>query len=171
MLYSGRQFYTAGLLLILSSYIFRSARAITCSRERPSSASISSNPQLKARCPGDGLSAAVPLASLNLSLDRLNAESRRYLPRLGVFQGGAMEDVLIAITGLGKTDEESQIAQMRKMLDAIQRNDHIALARAVGIEIPDGIELSEEQIEQLNQIVNQLKSLISQEKDRYNHDN
>ncbi len=38
------------------------------------------------------------LASLNLSLDRLDAESRRLLPRLGVFQGGAMELDLLEIT-------------------------------------------------------------------------
>lgn len=48
---------------------------------------------LLAETPGNPL-----LASLNLSLDRLNAESRRFLPRLGVFQGGAFEDDLQAIT-------------------------------------------------------------------------
>jgi len=34
------------------------------------------------------------LASLNLSLERLNAEVRQWLPRLGVFQNGAMESVI-----------------------------------------------------------------------------
>jgi hypothetical protein len=36
------------------------------------------------------------LTSLNLSLERLDPKSTPYLPRLGVFQGGAFEDNLIA---------------------------------------------------------------------------
>ena len=39
------------------------------------------------------------MASIELSLDKLDAASRQVLPRLGVFQGGAFEDDLIAITG------------------------------------------------------------------------
>lgn len=38
------------------------------------------------------------LASLNLSLDRLDEEARRLLPKLGVFQGGAFENNLLQIT-------------------------------------------------------------------------
>lgn len=38
------------------------------------------------------------LASLNLSLERLPAEIQQWLPRLGVFQGGAIEPALLAIT-------------------------------------------------------------------------
>jgi tetratricopeptide (TPR) repeat protein len=38
------------------------------------------------------------LASLQISIERLDAEAREWLPLLGVFQGGAMEDVLLAIT-------------------------------------------------------------------------
>ncbi len=41
------------------------------------------------------------IASLRLSLDRLGEEERRVLGRLGVFQGGAMEPDLLAVTGLG----------------------------------------------------------------------
>ncbi|MCP4400502.1 MAG: tetratricopeptide repeat protein [bacterium] len=37
-------------------------------------------------------------ASLELSLDRLPPEARKWLPRLGVFQGGAIESELLAIT-------------------------------------------------------------------------
>jgi len=37
-------------------------------------------------------------ASVQLSLDRLNATVRSVLPRLGVFQGGVMEHVLLGIT-------------------------------------------------------------------------
>ena len=40
------------------------------------------------------------VASLKLSLDRLDAAARQVLPRLGVFQGGAFEPDLLAITGL-----------------------------------------------------------------------
>ncbi|MGO9597709.1 MAG: tetratricopeptide repeat protein [Isosphaeraceae bacterium] len=40
------------------------------------------------------------VASLKLSLDRLDAAARQVLPRLGVFQGGAFETELLAITGL-----------------------------------------------------------------------
>ena len=40
------------------------------------------------------------VASLKLSLDRLDDAARQVLPRLGVFQGGAFEDDLLAITGL-----------------------------------------------------------------------
>ncbi|MEK8020239.1 MAG: tetratricopeptide repeat protein, partial [Candidatus Parabeggiatoa sp.] len=46
------------------------------------------------------------LASLNLSLDRLDEEARRLLPKLGVFQGGAMEPDLLAITEF--TEEQWQ---------------------------------------------------------------
>jgi len=42
------------------------------------------------------------LASLNLSLDRIDEESKQWLPRLGVFQGGAIENELLEITELSK---------------------------------------------------------------------
>ena len=45
------------------------------------------------------------LASLELSLDKLDEAARKVLPRLGVFQGGAFEDDLVAIAGLGDPDE------------------------------------------------------------------
>ncbi len=45
---------------------------------------------------GDG-----PLvASLNLSLERLDADSSALLPRLGVFRGGTFEDDLLEVTGI-----------------------------------------------------------------------
>lgn len=50
----------------------------------------------------DQLVAASPanpvLASLQLSLERLDKEAQQWLPLLGVFQGGAMEDVLLDVT-------------------------------------------------------------------------
>jgi tetratricopeptide (TPR) repeat protein len=42
-------------------------------------------------------------ASLQLSLDRLDAESRQWLLRLGIFQGGAFEPELLAITQILET--------------------------------------------------------------------
>ena len=44
------------------------------------------------------------LASLNLSLDRVPAEAHQLLPRLGVFHGGALENILLWVTGLGLVD-------------------------------------------------------------------
>jgi tetratricopeptide (TPR) repeat protein len=38
------------------------------------------------------------LGSLQISIERLDAKAREWLPLLGVFQGGAMEDVLLDIT-------------------------------------------------------------------------
>ena len=54
------------------------------------------------------------VASLNLSLERLDAEVRQWLPRLGVFQGGAIEDDLLAIAEL----EEGQWQTLRQGLEA-----------------------------------------------------
>jgi tetratricopeptide (TPR) repeat protein len=60
------------------------------------------------------------VASLNLSLERLDEQAKALLPRLGVFQGGAFEDSLLAITGLGKTDQEIQNDQLRSLLELLQ---------------------------------------------------
>ncbi|BAY91818.1 MULTISPECIES: tetratricopeptide repeat protein [unclassified Tolypothrix] len=53
------------------------------------------------------------LASLNLSLERLDDKARELLPKLGVFQGGAMENLLLAITEIS----ESQWQQLRPALE------------------------------------------------------
>ena len=53
------------------------------------------------------------LASLNLSLERLDPQSALYLPRLGVFQGVAFEDDLIAISEL----DEAQWQPLRRSLE------------------------------------------------------
>ncbi|MDM8563962.1 hypothetical protein QUF54_11470, partial [Candidatus Marithioploca araucensis] len=42
------------------------------------------------------------LASLNLSLDKVDEEAKQWLPRLGVFQGGALEPELLEITELSE---------------------------------------------------------------------
>ncbi|OUL24069.1 hypothetical protein BV372_29320 [Nostoc sp. T09] len=54
------------------------------------------------------------LASLNLSLERLDAEAMQLLPRLGVFQGGALEFNLLKITEIS----ESQWQTLRPALEA-----------------------------------------------------
>lgn len=46
-------------------------------------------------------------ASLNLSLDRVDPKVRKWLPRLGVFEGGAMEHMLLEVTEIPKADWES----------------------------------------------------------------
>ncbi|RCJ18406.1 hypothetical protein A6770_33185 [Nostoc minutum NIES-26] len=53
------------------------------------------------------------LASLNLSLERLDDEARELLPKLGVFQGGALENQLLQITEFS----ESQWQQLRPALE------------------------------------------------------
>ncbi|MGK7941397.1 MAG: CHAT domain-containing protein [Crocosphaera sp.] len=57
------------------------------------------------------------LASLNLSLDRLDDTVKQCLPRLGVFQGGAMEDMLLKVTGLGQVYADPRFAQVRQMFE------------------------------------------------------
>jgi tetratricopeptide (TPR) repeat protein len=61
------------------------------------------------------------LASLELSLDKLDAAARQVLPRLGVFQGGAFEDDLIAITGLGQSGERTEAGGVRAVLKQFAR--------------------------------------------------
>ena len=55
------------------------------------------------------------LASLNLSLERLDPQSASYLPRLGVFQGGALEDSVIAVCEL----DEPQWQPLRRGLEQV----------------------------------------------------
>ncbi|MEB3188967.1 MAG: CHAT domain-containing protein [Snowella sp.] len=52
------------------------------------------------------------VASLNLSLARLDERAKALLPRLGVFQGGAFELELLAITELTETDWSVLRAQL-----------------------------------------------------------
>ena len=86
------------------------------------------------------------LASLNLSVSRLDPDMKKWLPRLGIFQGGAMEDMLLNVTGLGQVDEDPEIAQARKMVVAMRNKDintiYRLVLRAQGHNIPDDMELS-----------------------------
>ena len=66
--------------------------------------------------------------SLHLSLERLPPEARKWLPGLGVFHGGAMEDVLLQVTGLGKVDEEPEVVNARTMLKAFKDGNADAIA-------------------------------------------
>jgi tetratricopeptide (TPR) repeat protein len=54
------------------------------------------------------------VASLQLSLDRLDPAARALLPRLGVFQGGAMENMILQITEIPEADW----AGLRRQLEA-----------------------------------------------------
>ena len=54
------------------------------------------------------------VASLRLSLDRLKPSARELLPRLGVFQGGAMENLLLMITEI----PEAEWPTLRRQLEA-----------------------------------------------------
>ncbi len=105
------------------------------------------------------------LASLNLSVSRLDPEVKKWLPRLGVFQGGAMEDILLQVTGLGQIDDDSEVAQARKLLIAMRNEDTNAIFRLVmqvqGQNIPDEIELPplpEELVQQLLQMAREQSS-------------
>lgn len=72
---------------------------------------------------------AALVASLRLSLDRLEPAARAVLPRLGVFKGGAFEDDLMAVTGLGDP-AASRRGELRSMLEAADRGDVEAMVRA-----------------------------------------
>ncbi|MCP4107727.1 MAG: CHAT domain-containing protein [Desulfobacteraceae bacterium] len=98
------------------------------------------------------------LASLNLSLERLDDRDRHWLPRLGVFQGGAMEDVLLLVTDLG---EERAVATGRQLLEAKRSGDPIAIARAVGVNFEDGqLPEDEELIEKLCKDIDKLGEML-----------
>jgi tetratricopeptide (TPR) repeat protein len=101
-------------------------------------------------------------ASLQLSLDRLDEKARELLPRLGVFQGGAMEDMLLKVTGLGKVDEDPQIAQLRKLKQALENCDPLEIGRAIGLELPDGMEFPDEFVQQLRQLAEEQSDGITE---------
>ncbi len=82
------------------------------------------------------------IASLRLSLDRLSEEDRRALGRLGVFQAGAMEDNLLAITGLGESGRNvHDRARIEALLNAVDREDPGTLLALMGVQLPEGATL------------------------------
>jgi tetratricopeptide (TPR) repeat protein len=86
------------------------------------------------------------IASLQLSLERLSEPERHAVRRLGVFQGGAFEDDLLAITELGESDERKQL---QAQLAALDGGDPRVVLRLMGMEIPDDAEISAELLAQL----------------------
>ncbi|MDJ0582188.1 tetratricopeptide repeat protein [Crocosphaera sp.] len=70
------------------------------------------------------------LASLNLSLDRLDDKVKQWLPRLGVFQGGAMENMLLTITEvieiLANPSDEKRAEQINQATWLIVRQQLLA---------------------------------------------
>ena len=70
------------------------------------------------------------VASLQLSLDRLTDEERHAVRLLGVFQGGAIEDDLLAITKLGEDDSER--ARLKAQIAALESGDPRAIISLCG---------------------------------------
>ena len=75
------------------------------------------------------------LASLELSLDQLNEAARQVLPRLGVFQGGAMEADLKLITGLGDPYETNRIQLQQQLAAAEEGRVRLEGDKAVPTEV------------------------------------
>jgi tetratricopeptide (TPR) repeat protein len=86
------------------------------------------------------------IASLELSLERLSERERHAVRRLGVFQGGAFEDDLLAITELGESDQREQL---QALLAALDSGDPRVVLRLMGVEIPDDAEIPAELLAQL----------------------
>ncbi|MEM9366221.1 MAG: tetratricopeptide repeat protein [Planctomycetota bacterium] len=87
------------------------------------------------------------VASLQLSLERLSDEERHAVRRLGVFQGGAFEDDLLAITELGESDSERE--QLQTLLSALDGGDPRVLLQMMGMNLPDGAEVPPELLEEI----------------------
>ncbi len=86
------------------------------------------------------------IASLELSLERLSERERHAVRRLGVFQGGAFEDDLLAITELGESDQREQL---QALLAALESGDPRVLLRLMGVEIPEDAEIPAELLARL----------------------
>ncbi len=85
------------------------------------------------------------VASLRLSLDQLSPEQRQAARRLGVFQGGAMEDSLLAITGLGAwRQDDSERKQLQALIEALDGGDPRALPAKMSANLPEGAEQATE---------------------------
>jgi hypothetical protein len=107
------------------------------------------------------------LASLKLSLDKLDDQTKTYLPRLGVFQGGAMEDVLLLVTGLGKVDNP-ELAKAKQLLTAIESGDARTILRiASGMDVSSDEELPQELVDRMHSFgaktINKLRDFINRD--------
>ncbi|MCP4699661.1 MAG: tetratricopeptide repeat protein [Gammaproteobacteria bacterium] len=103
---------------------------------------------LAAAEPGDRENRSL-MASLNLSLERLDEEALRWLPRLGVFLNGAMQDVLLRVTELGQADDDPETAKNRQLLEAMESGDVLTIVRALEISLPEGVESQPEMLEKI----------------------
>ena len=74
-------------------------------------------------------------ATLHLVIEQLDEESRRLLPRLGIFQGGAMEDILLSVTELRKSEEPSSITKIRESIQAMQSNNPQEIIESFGLKM------------------------------------
>lgn len=91
-------------------------------------------------------------ASLRLSLDRLSEEQRQAVGRLGVFQGGAFEDDLLAITGLGEwRSDENERAQRKALLTAPGSSAPRRVLSQMSEELPEGEQVPPELLAQLQE--------------------
>jgi len=105
--------------------------------------------QLVANTPNNPL-----LASLNLSVSRLDPELKKWLPRLGIFQGGAMEDMLLKVTGLGKTEEDAQDDQVKQVLELIRNGANPrAILSLLGSEISDEFPIPDKMLQLVQQVI------------------
>ena len=82
--------------------------------------------------PGEGAEKNLR-ASLDLSLERLPEEARKWLPRLGVFRGGGMEDVILEETGMGETAQIQLVKQFQNLLEGYRQGDPEALQKMKAI--------------------------------------
>ncbi|MEO1528223.1 MAG: tetratricopeptide repeat protein [Planctomycetota bacterium] len=105
------------------------------------------------------------IASLQLSLERLSEEERHAVRKLGVFQGGAMEHDLLAITELGESNQERE--QLQSLLSALDGGDPRVLLQMMGMNLPDGAEVPPELLQQitnnpeLQQHIEQLRARLA----------
>ena len=76
------------------------------------------------------------IASLHLSLERLNDMELQAVQRLGVFQGGAFEDSLLKITGLGQSDGDGNTGTENLWLGL---RHHLEAAALIKVETVAGV--------------------------------
>jgi tetratricopeptide (TPR) repeat protein len=105
------------------------------------------------------------IASLQLSLERLTEEERHAVRLLGVFQGGAFEDDLLAITELGEDDGER--VQLQAQIAALESGDPRVILRLAGMDLPDDADIPSELLAQLSdsaklkEAANQLRARLA----------
>lgn len=92
--------------------------------------------QLVAQTPDNPL-----LASLNLSLERLDEEAQQFVARLGVFQGGAFELNLLWITQLGAVGdveliEGANALTWTRLREALEMTGLIQVENVAGVNLP-----------------------------------